>query len=224
MQKLTICGLGQDPKGKHQSGKTKGGVQFECEINPEKISHTKGLKWNTENTANTSGKDTKQFQGYEVERLTFDFIIDGTGVASGKTVASQLKKLHAAVYDYDSGIHKPKYCAVIWGSYYGFEGHMEKLTVDYTLFASDGKPLRAKVNIVFIDLVNREEKNRKFNNNSPDMTHLKTIREGDRLPLMCNEIYYDPKYYLHIADMNDLTNFRNIPIGKRLLFPPLINS
>lgn len=51
---------------------------------------------------------------------------------------------------------------------------------------------------------------------SQDMSHLVTVRAGDTLPLLCKRIYSDPAYYMEVARVNRLVNFRNV-----LRFPPL---
>lgn len=59
------------------------------------------------------------------------------------------------------------------------------------------------------------------NGNSPDMSHLVTMRAGDTLPLLCKRIYSDPAYYMEVARVNRLVNFRNLLPGSVLRFPPL---
>ena len=38
---------------------------------------------------------------------------------------------------------------------------------------------------------------------------------------MSKKIYGDSKYYLEVARVNQLTNFRKLTPGQELLFPPL---
>ena len=56
---------------------------------------------------------------------------------------------------------------------------------------------------------------------SPDLTHLRVIKAGDKLPVLCNEIYGDPRLYLRVAQANGIDDFRNILPGMRIFFPPL---
>ena len=56
---------------------------------------------------------------------------------------------------------------------------------------------------------------------SPDLTHLRTVTEGENLPLMAQEIYRDPKHYFEVAKANDLDSFRKIDSGQQLQFPPI---
>ena len=56
---------------------------------------------------------------------------------------------------------------------------------------------------------------------SPDLTHERVVKEGDNLPLMTYRIYGDPKYYLEVARVNGLTNFRKLTPGQKIVFPPI---
>ncbi|MGR9053652.1 MAG: LysM peptidoglycan-binding domain-containing protein, partial [Gammaproteobacteria bacterium] len=56
---------------------------------------------------------------------------------------------------------------------------------------------------------------------SPDLTHARMVLAGDTLPLMTERIYGTSKYYLRIAQINGLDDFRNLKPGSMLVFPPL---
>ena len=106
----------------------------------------------------------------------------------------------------------------------GFKGHLQNMDIVYDLFSNRGVPLRARISLQFVSHVSKETMELKNYNQSPDMSHIFTIREGDSLPLMSEDVYNDSKYFLHIAELNELTNFRNLEVGAKLLFPPLINK
>jgi len=61
----------------------------------------------------------------------------------------------------------------------------------------------------------------KENSQSPDLTHIRIVKEGDTLPLLCHQVYGDPKYYIAVAAVNGLNDFRNLKKGERIMFPPL---
>jgi hypothetical protein len=44
---------------------------------------------------------------------------------------------------------------------------------------------------------------------------------GDTLPLLCFQIYQESKYYVEVARVNGLDDFRNLEPGRQILFPPL---
>ena len=91
--------------------------------------------------------------------------------------------------------------------------------MEYTLFDSDGFPIRAVVTATFIQHVDLGQKLAKLN--SPDMSHLIEVKEGDNLPLMCEDIYGDSSFYLQVAAANDIVDFRNLVPGHQILFPRL---
>ena len=44
------------------------------------------------------------------------------------------------------------------------------------------------------------------------------------MPQLCFAIYGDPRYYLQVADVNGLGNFRDLEAGVNLVFPPLAKT
>ena len=98
------------------------------------------------------------------------------------------------------------------------------MSISYNLFKPDGAPLRAKLSASFSQYLTQEESNKIANKNSPDLTHVRTIREGDRLAMICEEIYGDPSYYLQVARLNGLTNISQLTPGTQISFPPISKS
>lgn len=99
-----------------------------------------------------------------------------------------------------------------------FTTRVTKLTTKYTLFDINGLPLRAEVTLELAQYFSRwpyEEKK------SPDLTHLVVVKAGDSLPLMCERVYNDSSYYLQVARINGLTDFRRLKPGMTLEFPPI---
>ncbi len=218
---LKLLGFKKDPSTPKTSGADK---EYEVLVNPESIKHSKGMLFNSDNRANGS-IDVKQWKGFSEEILDITLSLDGTDYAANKEekVEDQVKKIMEVIYDYDGGVHKPLYTVLNWGTY-AFLGHVKNLETDYKFFDADGAPLFATIHIEFTIHMDNETAAKKQNRNSPDMSHLQTIKDGDKIPLICNEIYDDPTYYVQIAKLNGLTNFRDVSVGKKLLFPPLINE
>ena len=85
----------------------------------------------------------------------------------------------------------------------------------------DGTPLRAKASVKFEEAIDANLIDSEANNKSPDLTHRITVKEGDRLPLICYEVYGDSSYYLEVASYNRLVNYRNLEPGSELYLPPI---
>lgn len=206
-------------------------AKFEASVSPESFKHKMNIGFNEDNVAN-SAVDTFQFKGYGSETCSFKIMIDGTGKTEtpespGNTISSnavkdQIDKLTNAVYKYQGSIHKAYYVEVIWGSY-NFYGNCNSFDIDYILFNNQGTPLLAEISLSFMILRDPGNATKVGQTSSPDMTHVHTFREGDKLPNMCNDIYDSPNYYIQIAKLNNLSNFRNIKPGTQIVFPPLVN-
>ncbi len=220
--KLKLLGFKQDPSTPKTSGADE---EFEVLVNPAALKHKKGMLFNSDNRANGS-IDVKQWKGFSEETLEVALDLDGSSYATDgniNNVEDQLDKIMKIAYDYDGGVHKPMYVVIAWNSY-AFLGHIKDLETEYKVFDQEGKCLLANIQMEFTIHMDNKTAAKKQNRSSPDMSHLQVMKDGDKIPLICNDIYSDPTYYIQIAELNGLTNFRNIPIGKKLLFPPLLNE
>ena len=194
-----------------------GSVGYEVELVPENISITYGLKFKVDNP-NTNKRVTK-FEGYEDSTLKFDFILDATGVTGSQMVIKdEIEKLGKAIYNYVPSIHKPHYLRIHYGSV-NFICHLKKCTITYLLFKTDGTALRAKVSLEFDEFVlpaNAESRVM----SSPDLSHIRFFTDSDNIFVFCDEIYANTNQAVQIARINNIVNFRNIPPGTQVLFPP----
>lgn len=194
---------------------------FKAEINPVKWNHQGSVKIDSEETPSNASQ-TNQHKGYDGDSLNVELILDGTGAIPNleKDVRSQITQLYKSVYEFDGEIHQPRYCIVSYGEF-GFKCKLQTINVEYQLFTPEGEPLRAKISLAFKGMVHPKASELSAHKRSPDLTRILTVREGDTLPIMCDKLYKSPHYYLQVAEINGLTNFRELEIGSQLLFPPL---
>ncbi|HVZ25607.1 MAG TPA: hypothetical protein VG842_06120 [Sediminibacterium sp.] len=154
-----------------------------------------------------------------------DFIVDGTGLVNNTSfdntdVDGYVQKFQDVVTKYIGEIHSPPYLKITWGNL-SFVCVCESFTVKYTLFRPDGTALRAAITLSLMNTVDWSTKVQEAANQSPDLTHLRTVQAGDTLPLMAYQIYGDSSYYLEIARINHLNHINDIRPGDQLYFPPL---
>lgn len=195
---------------------------FEALINPSGYDHSYTVRY-TKNTTLGQAGDEAKFDAVQPEKLNFKaLVLDGTGAIPGTRlpVKQQVEALRAAVYTYVGTNHEPPIVQVVWGSLL-FYGRAESLKFDYTLFAPNGEPLRARITLNFVEYTSAAEAVKEKQPSSPDLTHLVEVRAGDTLPLLCERIYRDPLYHLAVARINGLTLLRQLEPGMRLRFPPL---
>jgi hypothetical protein len=198
-------------------------------INPEKYSHSYKICWSNVQAQGSSGYSSK-FNKMGPEKVEFELVFDGTGVVPGKIpgaslfledgITKQIARFKDLIFTYQGSIHSPNFLKIAWGKF-TFQCRLESLNFTYTLFKPDGTPLRARANATFIEYKSEEELALEANKTSPDLSHVLTVKAGDILPLMCFQIYGSSAYYVQVARVNGLTDFRNLGVGTQLLFPPL---
>jgi Contractile injection system tube protein len=205
---------------------TEGCGQYTVQINPETYKQQLSTEFTRKETLSTQGVVTK-FVTQQPPKIWFDFYLDATGVVGKNigakevsSVTDEIKKFNDVVYKYNGSIHSPNYLKVLWGAL-SFECRMSDLKVEYPLFAPSGVPLRAMLSPTFEQYISPKKLALKAANSSPDLTHYRIVAAGDTLPLMCHRIYRDSKYYVEVARVNGLIDFRNLEPGQRIFFPPL---
>lgn len=223
LEKMLILAY-NDSKAAESGGKQDADATFEVMVNPESFTHDYRLKFSEIKQGHgTSGTQLK-YEYTEPEELTLEFIFDSSGIIDGKprdSIVKDIQDLKEILIDYKGDIHEPRHYKVLWGGNNVYKGRVKDLNITYKLFSPNGKPLRALVKVKFISSVEGEKQALKENKKSPDLTHHRRVKAGDTLHLMCKRIYGDASYYLQVAEVNKLGNFRRLAPGQELLFPPI---
>jgi hypothetical protein len=195
---------------------------FEVMLNPESYSRTFKIKQNASEGIGKSGADIK-FESYAPETITLDFIIDGTGVIDSQkdqSVSDQIKKFNDLTFKYNGNIHRNNFLSLNWGDL-TFLCVLKQYSIKYTLFDPEGKPLRATLSATFDEHTSPKMESAESERESPDLTHVRIVREGDTLPGLCEKIYNEPGHYLKVAKFNRMGSFRRLTVGSEIYFPQL---
>lgn len=236
IQKLTIGTY----KDSDYEKRIKSGA-FKAFINPTGFSMTYKTKYNKDQ-ADGNSKVNLGYTSSAAPDLQLEFLFDGTGVSESNSgnklvnkiaeklgkgkafaktaVTKQIKDFYEATGKLDGKIHKPYNVILNWGDF-EFKGVLSELTLEYKLFDNNGQPLRAVGKATFSESTSPKLAAAEETKSSPDLTHKRTVQAGDTLPLMTERIYGDSKYYLEVAKVNGLINFRQLKPGTELYFPPL---
>jgi hypothetical protein len=197
---------------------------MEVLVNPESYSQKITVKFSEKQAPGTTAK-TPKFSKMEPQKLDFELLFDSTGVINGvkddaNGVEAELARFKKLVLEYKGDKHRPRFLSIYWGTL-KFDCCLENLDITYKLFRSDGLPLRAVAKAGFIGSMDDTKRVAKENASSPDLTHVRTVMDGDTLPLMAFRIYGDPKYYIEVAKANGMSHFRDLKTGDRIKFPPI---
>ncbi|MBM3442381.1 MAG: hypothetical protein FJX89_06730 [Bacteroidetes bacterium] len=207
---------------------------FTLQLNPEEFSigYDTEVEQLGEGEAGTASgvPVSNRSRAYTKQKLSIDFLVDNTGIlpnaptgltlfSIGGSISDTIDTLYKATIKPTSDSHMPPFVHVEWGSAIDLKGKATDLDIQYTRFNSSGDPIRAKVKLTVLEEVDETVISRQFQ--SPDITRMPTIREGDTLVAMCNQFYDDPSYFIQVANLNNLPNFRRLKVGSVIRFPPL---
>lgn len=193
-------------------------------INPDSYTHDYKLKFSPLGQGQgTSGKQLKYEYSPPAE-MTFEFLFDNTGIIDGMpraNIAAEIKTFKDVLMAYQGDGHEPLHFKLVWGKHSIFKGRVMDLSFNYKMFSPDGTPIRAVAKVRFQASIEDEIRAAKDRKSSPDLTHVRRVKEGDTLPLMCHRIYGDSKYYINVAAVNAIDNFRSLVPGTTIAFPPV---
>lgn len=216
-----------DSKKAESGGVAEADDSFEALINPETYTLEYKLKFSESGQGQgTSGKQLK-YEYTEPEEMSFEFLFDNTGIIDGtprESVADDIKRFKEVLVEYKGDSHEPRHFKLVWGENSIFKGRVTEVAITYKLFNSDGTPIRALAKVKFKSSIEEQKRAAKEDKKSPDLTHVRKVKLGDTLPQLCFDIYGDPKYYLDVAAVNQLGNFRKLSPGDNLKFPPIAKS
>jgi hypothetical protein len=201
--------------------------EFPVTVNPASYSQLFEIRYN-DVQAQGSAEGSPVYNRTPSDTVTFQLVFDGTGVVpsvlpgvvpfTADGITKQISDFKALVFAYNGNIHSPNYLILSWGTLL-FRCRMQSFKVNYTLFKPDGTPLRARVDITTKGFNDEEAIALRANKSSPDLSHVLTVKGGDTLPLMCYGIYGTSTPYIQVAEVNGLTDFRDLRPGQQLLFP-----
>jgi hypothetical protein len=201
------------------------GIPFLAMFNPEQIAIKEGVCWTASIAHGSAGSDL-HYDKTLPRTFTLELTVDGTGVNTNGAkipVTAQVALFRAATTGVKGMLHKPAFLLVQYGLFI-CTCVLNTSTVTYTMFDLAGLPIRAKISADFTERVVPTLSNILGMLSSPDLTHHVMVKEGDTLPLMTYQVYNNQDYYLQVARVNKLKNFRKLKAGETLVFPPIADQ
>lgn len=209
-------------------------LEIKVPFNPKDYSISKAVQWSQQTYGFSHSYDRQQadrkknapgltFGGGEGRVLSLELFFDTTEEvnpfkADVRTLTNQL----VALTRIESHQGRPPVCVVNWGhspaghnSDFPFTGVVSQLNQRFTLFRSDGTPVRANVSLSFVEYLDPEKDLRITD---PEFTTW-MVRRGDTLSRIAGELYADPGQWRQIAVANNLDDPRTLTIGARLKVP-----
>jgi len=194
----------------------------ECHFNPDSFVLGRTIKW--EPTRTLGGDVSRvQFSGGEAQELgPIEFLFDttrtGDDVRDEYEVLLDLAKIDPSNTN-DAGQGEPPKVRFEWGEFLSFDAVITSIKQTFTMFKSDGTPLRAKVAVKFLEVAQDLQPQNPTSRSEARKVWI--VAEGQTLDWIAHQEYGNSAHWRHIAETNDLANPRDLYPGQRLKLTPL---
>ena len=198
------------------------GTTISAHFNPNKLSFSKTVNWAKQSP---KGRDVPeiQFTNAEARSISIDLLFDtyDTPDSAKKDVRDFTKKVFALAM-VNSKLHRPPVCWLAWGAVgVFFQGVLEQVEQQFTLFLENGTPVRATSKCTFREWRTNEEDLQLQKLQSADVAKIWVVKRGDSLSSIAAVEYEDPSLWRPIAAENNLDDPLAIMPGMTLLIPNL---
>jgi len=210
--------------------KLKFGDSFEALFNPDKLVFSKTANWKKQGAAQRDCPEL-QFTNAEPRTLKLDLIFDTFDPENVQNKDKDVRQMytdkifHLTTIEKHGDKHRPPVCRLSWGTVgYFFQGVLQQLEQQFTLFTEEGVPVRAKLSCTFKEWWTNYEDLNKQAPESSDIAKMHIVKRGDTLSNIAAEEYLDPKLWRVIAIENGIDNPHLLKPGTLLLLPALTDK
>ena len=196
----------------------------ESMFNPNKLTVNRTVQWDSQNVAKRDNPELHH-TGAQPSALNVELFFDTYDSpqkqkTSVRTYTDKLLNLAAV----DGAKHRPPICQLSWGNPHAFfQGDLEQLQLQFTLFMEDGIPVRATATCTFKSWKSSLRDLQDQNLMSADVAKVWTVKRGQTLASIATHEYGDPRMWRPIADANGIDDPLVLHPGALLLLPAVRN-
>jgi hypothetical protein len=193
-----------------------GQASFQALFNPTQYSVDKG---NTIAQAAIPGLEAPilQYVHGNMRTLSMDLFFDT--FEEQTDVTDDTDQIYDLLY-LDPSTHAPPICDLTWGTFQ-FRGVLDHVSGRFTLFLSDGTPVRATLSVVFNEFIDVDVLVQEQPTESADHRKTRVVRSGDRLDNIAAAEFGSPADWRAIAQANDMDDPFQLEPGYVLVVPRL---
>jgi len=191
-------------------------------FNPKSLGISRSVQWQSQNAAKRDSPEL-QFTTAQPATLTVDLFFDTYDTASAvkTSVYEHMSKLlELTVVRGDK--HRPPVCQLKWGEQgVIFQGVLQQLDQQYTMFVENGLPVRATAKCTFMQWRSNAKDLKKQNLMSADVVKVWVVKRGQTLASIAADEYLDAGRWREIAAANGIDDPLALRPGTALLLPAL---
>lgn len=199
------------------------GNKLEFRFNPKEYSVNKAASWSRPTNKGAKNSTRPEFGGVQPQTVQLELFFDdwegkGDLVADIEKLIGWLKPTEKSI---DTKKPEPQLLHLEGGNtgpLAGFKGVLKSVNAKYTMFKSDGKPVRATVTIALEEFpANPKKTNPTSGSLAARRTHVTVA--GDSLHSVAFAEYDDPALWRGLARFNEIDDPLRLKPGTRLLIP-----
>ena len=201
-----------------------GSKELKFRFNPKEYSIQKSATWNRPTNKSAKSSSKPEFGGVQPQSLSMELFFDDWEnpdddlLDDVKTLLGWLKPTEESI---NKKKPQPQILKLQWGSNHSlseFKGFLKSVSVKYTMFKPDGKPLRATANIALEEVPDEPKATNPTSGSlSGRRTHI--VAAGDSLHSVAYAEYGDPGLWRALAIFNGIDDPLRVATGVRLLLP-----
>jgi nucleoid-associated protein YgaU len=199
-------------------------------FNPDKLVFSKSASWEQQDAQQRDCPEL-QFKNSQPRTLKLDLIFDTFDPEDISLKDQDIRKVytskfyHLMTVEKHGDKHRPPICRLFWdGAGFIFQGVLQQLEQQFTLFSDHGVPVRAKLSCSFMEWRTNKNDREKQDLQSSDIAKVHVVKRGDTLSSIAMKEYSSPKIWRIIARENAIDDPRKLEPGRVLLLPTVSNQ
>lgn len=163
-----------------------------------------------------------QFVNGNLRTLEMELFFDtwDTPILPKKDVRKEYTNKIVGLMEIDSELHFPPLLVVSWSSL-RFRCVLARVNQKFTMFDTDGRPVRARLTCTFNEVIDPEQEAREVNRLTADFSKVHVVTQDEKLSDIATKFYDNPATWRPIAIANRIADPRTILPGQSLLIPSL---
>jgi contractile injection system tube protein/LysM domain-containing protein len=196
------------------------GESFNVLFNPEEYTINKDNNFASQAIPGLSGP-LLQFVHGNMRTLEMELFFDTYDTNSfSKQDVRDLTNRVVNLTAIDPELHGPPILRVSWASLQ-FRCVLARVSQKFILFADDGRPVRARLNVTFNEYIDADREAKEIARQTANFSKVHVVTQGETISLIAAKYYDNAQVWRPIAIINDLSDPRDLFAGQSLRIPAL---
>jgi hypothetical protein len=199
-----------------------GSGEVRCAFNPTEYTVATGAEWRRTPTTGARSASPAAFVGTQPRTLRLRLLFDAWATDT-EDVSGDIDRLLAwtnpTASSISQGQPQPPIVVFHWGRSAFFDAYISSVDAQYTLFSSDGVPLRATVTVALIE-VPAEPARQNPTSGGFHGRRTAVLGAGESLHAIAHREYGDAALWRGLAIANGIDDPLGVAIGTTILVPP----